>query len=125
MANLNVVNVSALEFRIWQHPEDHWNGTLLHHFVNIPSWPSDKLYKQVITSNGPVNPFLSPDESMGETVSVLTLFSHARVYVMAIGLLIPGVLGIFCCYFFWLHTKGWQISHIHPKLQTKGDNRNC
>ena len=30
-AKLNTVNISALEFRIWQHLEDHWNGTLLHH----------------------------------------------------------------------------------------------
>ena len=38
-ANLNVINISALEFRIWQHLEDLWNGTLLHHLVNIPSVP--------------------------------------------------------------------------------------
>ena len=55
----------------------------------------------MITSNGPVNPFLSTDESTGETVSVWTLFSHAGIYVMAIGSLIPAGLGIFCCYFFW------------------------
>ena len=67
----------------------------------IPSEPSDKLYKQIITSNGPVNPFLSTDQSIGETVSVWTLFSHAGIYVMAIGLLLPTGLGIFCCYFFW------------------------
>ena len=48
-----------------------------------------------------MNPFLSTDESTGETVSVWTLFSHAGVCVMAIGLLIPAGLGIFCCYFFW------------------------
>ena len=28
-------------------------------------------------------------------------FCHPRVYVTAIGLLIPAGLGIFCCYFFW------------------------
>ena len=55
----------------------------------------------MITSNKPVNPFLSTDESTGETVSVWTQFSHAGVYLMAIGLLIPAGLGIFCCYFFW------------------------
>ena len=65
-ANLNIVNMSALEFRIWQHLEDHWNGTLLQHLVNIPSVPNEKLYKKMITSNRPVNPFLSTDESIGE-----------------------------------------------------------
>ena len=92
--NLNFINISALEFRIWQYLEDHWNGTLLHHLINIPLVPIDKLYKKMFTHNGPVNPFLSTDESIGETVSVWTLFSHAGVYVTAIGSLIPAGLGI-------------------------------
>ena len=99
-AKFNVVNISAPEFRKWQQLEDHWNGTLLHHLVNIPSVPTDKLHKQMITSDRPVKPFLFTDESIGETVSVWTLFSHAGVYVMAIGSLIPVGLGIFCGYFF-------------------------
>ena len=94
-ANFNVINISSLEFRIWQHLEDHWNETLLHHLVNILSVPIDKLYQQMVSSNGPINPFMSTDESIGETVSVWTLFSHAGVYVMAIGFLIPAELGIF------------------------------
>ena len=92
--------MSAPEFRIWQHLDDHWNGTLLHHLVNIPSVPIEKLYKQVVTSKGPINPFLFIDDSVGETVSVWTLFFHTGVYVMAIGSLIPAGLGIFCCYIF-------------------------
>ena len=44
---------------------------------------------------------MSTDESIGETVSVWTLFSHAEVYVMAIESLIPAQLEIFCCYIFW------------------------
>ena len=100
-ANLNIINISAPEFRIWQHLEEHWNKTQLHHLVNIMSVPIDKLYKQMVNSNGPINPFMSTDESIGETVSIWILFSHAGVCVMAIGLLIPAGLGIFCCYFFW------------------------
>ena len=49
----------------------------------------------MITSNRPINPFMSSDESTGETVSVWTLFSHAVVYVTAIGSLIPAGLGIY------------------------------
>ena len=44
-ADLNIVNISAPEFRIWQHLEDHGIRTLLHHLVNIPSVPIEKLYK--------------------------------------------------------------------------------
>ena len=100
-ANVNVSNISSQEFRIWQQLEDHRHGTLLHHLVNIPSVPIEKLYKQMVKSNGPINPFQSTDGSIGETVSVWTVISYAGVYVMAIGSLIPARLGIFCCYFFW------------------------
>ena len=74
---------------------------LLHHLVNIPSVPIEKLYKWIVSSNRPINPFLSTDESIGETVSVWTLFFHAGVYITAIGLLIPAGLGIFYYYYFW------------------------
>ena len=56
-ANLNVVSISAPEFRIWQHLEPLWNRTSLQHLTNIPLVPLDELYKQLITSKGPVNHF--------------------------------------------------------------------
>ena len=100
-ANLNVMNISSPEFRIWQHLEDHWNGTQLHNSVNIPSVPIDQPYKLIITSNGPITSFMFADESIDDTSSIWTLFSHTGIYVTAIGLLIPAGLGIFCCYFVW------------------------
>ena len=54
-ANLNVVNKSTPEFRICKHLEDHWDRTSLQHLANIPLVPLDNIYKQVITSNGPMN----------------------------------------------------------------------
>ena len=56
-ANLNVVNISALEFRIWQHLEGHWNRTSLQHLTNITSVPLDELYKQMITGTDPCTHF--------------------------------------------------------------------
>ena len=99
--NLNMMNISSPEFRIWQHLEDHWNGTQLYHLTNIPSVPISQLYKHMISSNGPITPFMSTDGSVSDTASIWTLFSHTGIYVMDKGLLIPAGLGIFCCYFFW------------------------
>ena len=99
-ANHNVKNISSPEFRICQHLEDHWNGAQLHHLVNIPSLPIDQLYKYMVNSNRPINPFMSTDESIGDIVSIWTLFSHTGIYVRVIGSLIPVGLWIFCCYFF-------------------------
>ena len=76
-ANLNMI--SSQEFRIWQHLEDHWNGTQLHQLVNIPSVPIDQVYKHMVNSNGPITPFMSIDESIGDTVSIWTLFSHTGI----------------------------------------------
>ena len=101
IANLNIINISSLEFHIWQHQEDHWNETQLCHLAKIPSVPISHLYKHVISGNEPITPFTSPDESIDDTESIWTLFLHTSVYVMAIGSLIPAGLGISCCYFFW------------------------
>ena len=86
--------------RIWRHLEDHWDRTSLQHLANIPSVLLDDLYKQMITSNRPVNPFLSTDKTTEDAASIWTLCSQVEIYVMAIGLLKLAGLGIFCCHFF-------------------------
>ena len=86
---------------ISQHLENHWNGTQLHHLVNIPSVPIDQLYKHMVSSNGPITPFVTTDESIDDIASIWTLYSHTGIYVMATGLFIPAGLWIFCYYCFW------------------------
>ena len=101
MANLNTINISLLDFHIWQHLEKHQNESQLQHLANIPSVPVNQLYRYMINGIHHIIPFPSPEESTGDTVSIWTLLSHTGVYVTAIGSLIPAGLGIFCCYFFW------------------------
>ena len=78
-ANLNVVNTLVPEFKMWQHLEDHlkWDLTssLGQIYLQCPLTSSTSRW---LTVMDPVNPFLSTDESIGETVSVWTLFSHSR-----------------------------------------------
>ena len=100
MANLNTINISSLDFHIWQHVEKHQNKSQLQHLPSIPSVPVDQLYRHMANGIQHITPFTSPEKSTGDTASIWTLFSHTGVYVMAIGLLIPAGLGIFCCYFF-------------------------
>ena len=101
MANLNMVNMPSFNFHIWQHLEKHQNEAKLHHLASIPSVPVNQLYKHMVNGIHPITLFTSPEESTGDTVSIWTLFSHTGVYVMAIRMLIPEGLGIFCSYFFW------------------------
>ena len=85
----------------WVLEHQYANQTQLYHLVNIPSVPTDQLYKDMINSNRPIIPFVSTNESIDDAASLWTLFSHIGLYVIAIGLLISAGLGIFCCYFFW------------------------
>ena len=43
----------------------------------------------MISGNTHITPFTSPTESIADTESMWTLFSHTGVYLMAIGSLIP------------------------------------
>ena len=101
MVNLNTINISSLDFCIWQHLEKHQNESQLQHLATIPSVPVDQLYRHMTNGIQHITPFTSPEESTGDTALIWRLFSYTRVYAVAIGLLIPAGLGIFCCYFFW------------------------
>ena len=101
MVNLNMINISSLDFHTWQHLEKHQNESQLQHIGSIPSIPVNQLYRHMINGIQPITPFTSPEESTGDTTSIWTLFSHTGAYKMAIEILIPAGLGIFCCYFFW------------------------
>ena len=109
-----MVNMSSLDFCIWQHLEDHWNETQLHHLSSIPSVPITQLYNHMISGTKPIIPFASPTEPIDDTESIWTLSSHTGVYAMAIGLLIPAGLGIFCYYFFWCQPARLVCQSLQP-----------
>ena len=114
IANLNMINISVLDFHVWQHLENHQNETQLQHLAIIPLVSVNQLYKCMISGITPITPFTSPEESTGDTVSIWTLFSHTGVYVMAISSLIPARLGIFCCYFFWSQPARLACQPLQP-----------
>ena len=101
IANLHMTNILSLDFCIWQRLMDHRYETQLQHLTTIPSIPVNKIYQHMISATQHIIPFNTADESTEDTDSIWTLFSHVGIYVMAIGLLIPAGLGIFCCYFCW------------------------
>ena len=100
MANLYMINISSLDFCIWQHLEKHWNESQVQHLASIPSVPIGQLYSHMAKGIQHITPF-SPEESTGDTDSIWTLFSHTGVYVMAIVSLIPAGLGISAVFFLW------------------------
>ena len=68
----------------------------------------------MISGNTYITPFTSPTESIADTESIRTLFPHTGVYVTAIGLLIPAVLGILCCYILWCQPARLVCQPLQP-----------
>ena len=101
MPNLHMVNVSILDFCIWQHLGDNRSETQQQHLTTIPLILVHKIYQHIINGTPHIMPFDTNDKSTEGTDLIWTLFSHTRMYVTAIGLLLPAGLGLFCCYFFW------------------------
>ena len=88
-----------------------------HSYISWLTYHQFLLISSISTWSTAMDPslhFISTDESIDDTASLCTLFSHPGVYVMAIGLLIPARLGMFCCYFFWC----WPAKLTHWPLQS-------
>ena len=48
MANLHMMNVSVLDFCIWQHLRDNRSETQLQHLTTIPLIPVHKIYQHIL-----------------------------------------------------------------------------
>ena len=100
MANLQVVNITALHFHVWQHMGRNHTETQLQHLATLPSIPIHKVYQHLLNSS------LTPDTFQYDSCQKIqntlwNLFTQPGIYVSALGSLIPVGIGLFCCYFFW------------------------
>ena len=57
MVNLNMINISSVNFCIWQHLEKHWNESQLQHLASIPSDPVRQLYHHMAKGFEHITPF--------------------------------------------------------------------
>ena len=99
MANLQLINIKALHFHVWQHLGNNQSDIQLQHLATIPSIPVHKVYQHLLNSSLQLTPFNT--EPSEDTDSLWSVFTHPGIYVSALGLLIPVGIGLFCCYFFW------------------------
>ena len=96
-----MINILAQDLHIWQHLGSNRSEAQLQHLTTIPSIPVHRIYQHLFNNTPPIMPFDMDKESTEHTDSIWTLFSQTRMYITAMGLLIPAGLGLFLCYFFW------------------------
>ena len=87
MANLHMINISALGFHIWQHLGDNRSKIQLQHLTTIPLIPVHKIDQNLINATQHIAPFNTTDETTEDAGMIWTLFLHTGIYVMAMGLL--------------------------------------
>ena len=61
-ANINAINISTLDFRIWQHFSSNWSPSHLQKLANVPEVPVTQLYKDMINTNELTHLFTIKDE---------------------------------------------------------------
>ena len=80
MANLHMVNVSALDFHVWQHLKDNRSETQLQHLTTIPLILVHKIYQHIINGTQHIMPFDTNEESTEDTDFDLdTVFTYRNV----------------------------------------------
>ena len=92
MANLHMINILAQYFYIWKHLGSNSSDMQLQHLTTIPLIPVHKIYQHLLNKTLPIIPL--DKESMENTGSIWTLFSHLGIYVSAVESLTPVGLGL-------------------------------
>ena len=112
-ASLNMVNISSLESEYGNIWRTMWTRPGCINWLIYLQFLLFICTRRQIDNNGPIIPFDLPDESVDDPAPIWTLFSHTEIYFMAIGLLIPTGLWLFCCYLFWY----WPAILVHWPFQ--------
>ena len=55
--NLNLFNVSAPDFHVWQHISSNWSTSHLQELAKVPEIPITQLYSHLISQSKPILPF--------------------------------------------------------------------
>ena len=108
-AHINTINISTLDFRIWQHFNSNWTSPHLHKLENEPEVAVKQLYKHMINTSEPVHSYTIKDNDEDPSL-VWALLMHPGTYIGTNGMIFAVCIGVHCFERFW-------IRHATPKCQ--------
>ena len=112
-ANIDVINILTLDFRIWQHFSRNWTHPHLQTLTNIPEVPVTQLYRDMFNANEPIHSFTIKDE--GEDSSLIwKILKHPGTYIGAIGMIFTVCIGVYCFKGFWIRPATSQHQPYFP-----------
>ena len=98
-ANICAINITALHFHVWQHMGSNRSNLDLQHLTVLPSIPVHQIYEHLLNSSQCLTPFNM--KSSEDSHIFWNIFSHPRVYVSALGSVLPVGVILFFFYYFW------------------------
>ena len=79
-ANINAVNISTLDIRIWQYFSSNWTPAHLQILANVPEVPVTQLYRDMINTSETTHLFIIKDDEE-DTSLIWTIFTHPGTYI--------------------------------------------
>ena len=72
-ANINAINISTLDFRIWQHFSRNWTQPHIQELTKAPEVPVTQIYRDMINTSESVHSFTIKDNDKDSSL-IWTIF---------------------------------------------------
>ena len=100
-AGINAINISTLDFRIWQHFSRNWTQPHLQKLTNVPEVSFTQLYRDMINASEPIHSFTIKDDDDDSSL-IWTILKHPGTYIGTICMIIAVCIGVYCFKRFWV-----------------------
>ena len=86
-ANINAINISNPDFRIWQHLSRNCTQAHLQKLTNVPKVPVTQLYRDMINASEPVYSHTIKDDDEDSSL-IWTILKLTGIYIGTIGMVL-------------------------------------
>ena len=96
-ANINAINISTVDFRIWQHFSRNWTPPHLQKLATIPEVPVAQLYRGMINHSEPFHSFTIKNNK--DPSLIWAILKHPGTYLRTISMISVLCVGVYCLKF--------------------------
>ena len=100
-ANINTINISMLDFRIWQHFSRNWTQPHLKKLTYVPEVPVAQHFRDMINVSEQIHSITSKDDEE-DSFLICTIIKHPRTYIRTIGMNFAVCIAVYCFERFWI-----------------------
>ena len=98
--NINKINISTLDIRIWQHFSSNYTPPYLKKLANVPEVPVTQLYRDMINTSEPVHCFTIKDDEEDPSL-IWTILTHPGTYLGMNSMIFAVCIGVHCFKRLW------------------------